>query len=300
MKSLLRMLRLLRNYPGRLAHFVLAALVYAVFHMSFAAVAKVVTGILERSPAAWLPDVPLGRLLLWTILAAVGLLVGKCVFYYLRRYLQSWLSRRIVIDTQNDVAAHLLTLDLGYFQRVRQGELVSRMTNDMRMLAQTATLFCQLVSQPLVLVVGVGYVVWLNWRLAFLALVAAPLAVAVLSSLSRKMRRASKRSFEKQADATAVFLQFVGGIKEVKAFGREAFERDRFGEEMRAVFNVGMKGARARARVRPLVEFFSGIGLMAVFYAGGLWVLDGQIALDELMGFVAALGWLTDELSEHH
>ena len=59
---------------------------------------------------------------------------------------------------------------------------------------------------------------------------------------------------------------------------------------MRSVFNIGMKGARARARVRPLVEFMAGAGLLTVLYFGGIWTLDGSLTLGEFLGFLTALG----------
>ncbi|MBN1256179.1 MAG: ABC transporter ATP-binding protein [Planctomycetes bacterium] len=310
MITLIRLLRLLGKYRWRLVQFFIISLIYSAFHNSFAVVCKSIGDVLEGNVPGWMlvnssKQALTGIILadkfpLWIIdakqalgliiLAGGILLLGKCLFQYIRRYLQSWLSRKVVIDTQNDVAAHLLTLDLGYFQRSRTGEIVSRLTNDMRMLSRTATLFCQLISGPITLLGGLIYVFILKWQLALLSLVAVPVTIGILRSLSWKMRKASKRAFEKQADATNILLQFLNGIRTVKAFGCEEKEKTGFRNEMRSVFNIGMKGARARARVRPMVELMAGFGLLLVLYVGGIWKLGGTLSLGELMGFGTALG----------
>jgi subfamily B ATP-binding cassette protein MsbA len=284
------LLGLLKGYRARLGAFFFASLFYAGFHISFAQVVKLFTGVVQRRPHAWLADWSPYLALLAVIGIGTGLLALKCIFQYLRRYLEAWLAKRLVTDTQMRIAAHLLTLDLGYYQRQRAGEIVSRLTNDLGKLDRTARLFCNLVSGPLTLLAGVVFCFYTNWRLALLALVAAPIGVVCMHSLSRKMRRASRSAYQKQADATGVLMQFIAGIRTVKAFGQEEGERERFDGEMRSVFDHGMRGARAQARVRPLVELMSGAGLLIVLYVGGRWVLGGEVEFKELMGFVTALG----------
>ncbi len=292
MNTLVRMFKLVRPYPGRLAWLLIVGLTFSGFHMSFAYVTKYAIGVLEEGrPPAWLPTESASTALGLIIFVVGGLLlVGQCATMYLRRYLRSWLSRRVVIDTQKAVGAHLLSLDLGYFQRARSGDLVSRMTNDMRMLSRTVSLFGQLLTGPLTLLVGVGVLVHMDWQLTLINLVAAPLVLVIIAQLSRKMRRAAKRAFEKQADATSALMQFLSGIRTVKAFQREDEERGRFAGLLDRVFGLGMKGARARARVRPLVQFMAGMGAMLVLFIGGRWVLLDKMELQELVAFLTALG----------
>ncbi|MFH0910883.1 MAG: ABC transporter ATP-binding protein [Planctomycetota bacterium] len=292
MKNLLRLLKLLRGYWPRLVWLLLVGFLYGWFHMSFAYIVKFVSGILEKkAPPAWLPGLTVSQSLVLVTFGLGGvLLLGKTTTQYLQRYLRSWLSQRVIIDTQKRVGAHLLTLDLGYFQRTRMGEIVSRMTNDMRMLSRTTTLFGQLITAPITLLIGLITCFSLNRELTLLSLVAMPFGAVIVAHLSRKMRASAKRAFEGQADATGALLQFLAGIRTVKAFQREEEERGRFGGFLEHVFNVGMKGARARARTRPLVEFLSGIGVMLVLFVGGRWVLMGKMKLESFYAFYVALG----------
>lgn len=296
MKSFIRMMLMVKTYPRRLFGLFVVGVLYGVFNSSLALVIKFLTQILEKKAVpAWLVDmagvdsvsVALG---ICTMIIGGFLLIGKCSMGYMRRYLRSWLSRRVVIDTQFNVARHLLTMDLGFFQSRKSGETLSRMTNDMRMLSNTVSMLGIILTEPFAIIFGVFWIFYLNWQLALLSFVALPVAGVIVAQLSRKMRKAAKRAFEHLADATTAMVQFINGIKTVKSFKRENHEISRFGVILQDLFNVGMKGARARARTRPIIEVFAGIGAMFVLFIGGRWVLMGKMNFDDLMAFYGSLG----------
>ncbi len=239
----------------------------------------------------WLGNVSVSVALgICTIAIGGTLLLGKCTTGYLRRYLRSWLSRKIVIDTQHNISKHLLSMDMGFFQSRKSGELLSRMTNDMRMLSRTVSMLGIIITEPFAIIFGVAWIFYLNWQLALISFLALPLAGIVISHLSRKMRKAAKKAFEHLADATTAMVQFMDGIKTVKSFMREHYELSRFTKILQNLFNVGMKGARARARVRPLVELLAGTGAMIILFVGGRWVLMGKMRFEDLMAFYGSLG----------
>ncbi len=294
MKSLLRMLGLIRVYPVRLAWFVAVSVGYAVCASSFTFVSKTVTDILaKRAPPDWAasfgPWMDTRRAFFCLLGATAVLLLLKCAFQYGQRYLRAWLTQRVVLDTQKQLADHLLGLDLGFFQQERAGDLLSRLTNDLRLLGMSVKLACILLTRPLTLLALLIWIVVLDWRLALLGLIGAPLGAMVIRVLSRKMHRASKAALEKRADLTSVMVQFLMGMRVVKAFGCEDFEREQFGRQNRKLFDISMKRERARALTRPVVEFVSAFGALLALAVGGEWVLNGKIEFGDLTGFVTAL-----------
>ncbi len=293
-KTILALARRALRQRWRLAVFIFSSLLYAgadgaVIYFARASIALLDT----RKPPAWVPwrDRPDAAWLCFLTILALSavVLVVKCGTQYIRRYLQGWLTQRIVVDVQSDLAAHLLTLDLGFFQRERAGDLLTRTTNDISMLANSLKLLCIAVSRPLSLGVAVGMTFWLNWRLALLGLILAPAGLGAITWLSLKMRRASKNALERRSNLTSVLVQFVSGMRTVKAFGCEAFECAQFQRENRQFFNQLMKYERARALSRPVVELMSGIGGIAVMYMGGKWAFAGELSLADLAGFLTAL-----------
>ncbi|MHC4870902.1 MAG: ABC transporter ATP-binding protein [Planctomycetota bacterium] len=302
MKSFARMMMLVKNYKRRLIWLFAAGVLYGAFNSSLALVIKFLTHILsEKKVPLWTQNwlgvesisVALGYC---TIVVGGLLLIGKCSMGYLRRYLRSWLSRRVVIDTQYAVAKHLLSMDMGFFQSKKSGEILSRMTNDMRMLSRTVSMLGVILTEPFAIIFGITYLFYLNWQLAALSFLALPPVVVIVAQLSRKMRKAAKRAFEHLEDATGIMIQFMDGIRTVKSFMREKHEISRFGKTLQDLFNVGMKGARARARVKPLTELMLGIGAMIMLFFGGRWVLMGKMQFEDLMAFYGSLGLMYQPL----
>ncbi|MHC4885074.1 MAG: ABC transporter ATP-binding protein [Planctomycetota bacterium] len=307
MDKLKRMFSLVRPYPKRLAWIVFIGLAYSFFRNGFVLIVRLLFDVLEKKPLPeWTQELPFNieaysrSEMLGGVTLGLGgfFLLGGCITLYLRRYLRSWLSKKVVIDAQRNVASHLLTLDLGFFQNQRSGEILSRMTNDMRMLSRSVSLFGILLTAPLTLLGSITWLFILNWQLALLSFIIVPPALVIIAQLSRKMRKAAKRAFEHLGEATDAILQFISGIRTVKAFTRENHERRQFEVILDNLFNVGMKGARARARVRPIIEFIAGFGGMAVLFIGGRWVIMDKMSFGDLFAFYTALGMMYQPAKE--
>ncbi len=304
MVTVWRMLRLTFAYPGRFAWFIAVGILFAFLQGSFIPIVEKAVEILSgeelKPPLTWLPA-DWSRLHIFVVLLVIGVVVLllKCATQYTRAYLQSWLTQRVVMDTQNRLAGHLLGLDLGYFQRERAGELLSRLTNDLHHLAMSVKFSTTILTRPITLVVTYVLVVLMNWKLALLGLVAVPLGGVAIAVLYRKMRLAARRAQAKRADVTSVMVQFLNGIRTVKAYSCEDFEREHFRRENKNLFNIVMRALRARALSRPVVEFASGVGGLVVVYIGGRWVLTGaDMDVGDLMGFFVALNLMYSSAKE--
>ncbi len=301
--SLTRLLKLPLRESGRLKWFLATSIAFAAFNAVTPLVTENAIRILDtQASLPWmrnLCDIDNKRdaLLLILGLAAVALM-GKCTCMFLQRYLQGWLTNRIVMGVQDELADHLLGLDLGYFKQERTGELMSRMTNDLGLLRKSLKLLSVLITRPLILIATLGVTLHMSWRLTLLGLVAAPLGGIFVTSLSRKMRRAARRSLERRADLTSVMVQFLMGVRVVKAFLCEKFEARQFHGENRRLFGALMKYERARARTRPIVEFVAGLGGLVVIYVGGEWVFGHKIDVSKLVGFLTALGVMYNPAKE--
>lgn len=298
-RNFIEMWRMVKRYPDRLIFLGFVILGYSFFNSSFSFFAKEFDTILEaksvpewmvRWMPEWIPHATPGAAFGSLLAGGVVLLMGKCFFMFWRRYTRGWLSTKVIVTAQEELAAHLLTLDLGYFQRTKAGDLISRFTNDMRLLSKAVGLLCDLATFPVMMGFGIATLLYMDWQLTLLCLVGAPPAVISMRRLSKIMKKSAKRSLEKMADSTGVMVQFIGGIRAVKAFCCEPMERKRLGAELRDFFRVSMKGQRARSRVRPVVELMSGSGMFLVLYIGGMRVIEGDLPSGHLIGFITALG----------
>ncbi len=314
LRTLRRMFKLAYRFPKRLWIFAGASILHGAFSAAFAPMTKQLINILEESSTPewmfmFMPDLKPRKAFFLLIGLATVLLAARCITMYVRRYLQSWLSQRIVVDVQNDLARHLLKQDLSFFHQERSGELLSRMTNDLTLLGASIKLLCISLTRPITLLFFLGALFYMNWKLALIGIITAPIAGGAITVLSSKMRRAAKRAQEKRADITSAMVQFLGGIRTVKAFACESFENEQFQQENKTYFEVCMKRERARSRTRPVVEFTSALSALLVllvageiFFHGSCWPMGKmELTIGDLIGFLAALGMMYQpgkELSE--
>ena len=211
------------------------------------------------------------RNVILVILAAVA---GKSLFAWAGGNLGATLQEFVTRDLRNATYAHLQRLPLGFFGRTKAGQLLSRVLNDT---SQTRTVVTELVTRSLqsaaAVVVTIVAMVAMSWQLTLLSLVVAPLLVAALHPLLRKLRTGYRRTGDQLGELTAVVSETVGGIRLVKAFGGEAYEERRF----RAASDRLAKGLTRVARVtflaQPVTETVGTAIAVAVLWVGARQVL---------------------------
>ncbi len=211
-------------------------------------------------------------------LTVLVLYLLKAAFTYLLTVTMVWLEQRVLRDIRNALYAHLHRLSLAYFHANRTGQIISRITNDVGLLRSTiSTGFLGFLRDLMLTLAYAGIVIWISWRLALVAFaVMLPIAYFV-GRLNRRLRKYSTRAQQKAADFTSVLQETVSGIRVVKAFGMEEFEKKKFRRHTEGFFNAVMKQQRAAALAPPVTEFLGALGALAVLWYGGMQVLEGDL-----------------------
>ncbi len=202
----------------------------------------------------------------------------KAAFTYFLSVTMVWLEQSVVRDLRNGLYAHLHKLSLAYFHANRTGQIISRITNDVGLLRSTvSTGFLGFLRDLLLTLVYAGMVVWISWRLALVAFVVMLPIAYFVGRLSRRLRKYSTRAQERAADYTSVLQETISGIRVVKAFGMESFEKKKFFKHTSDFFNAVMKQQRAAVLAAPTTEFLGALGALAVLLYGGMQVLEGNL-----------------------
>jgi subfamily B ATP-binding cassette protein MsbA len=201
-------------------------------------------------------------------------------------YLIEWVGNRVVLDLRVASFRHLQDLSVGYYNSTKTGELISRTVNDTAMVERAvAAVLSDLAKQPFTLVGLIGYLVWLDWRLAAISLLVFPVCILPVALFGRKVRKSAREGQEKMADLVSILEETIVGVRIVKAFGMEAYETRRFFDQCRAVFTRAMRVTRARASVEPIIVLISLIGF-ALILVYARWT---QMTFDAFFTFGAAL-----------
>ncbi len=210
------------------------------------------------------------------ILAAITL---KNLFVWLSGQLGASLQELVTRDLRDTVYRHLVQLPLAYFQRTKTGQVVTRILTDT---AQTKALVTELITRSLqsaaTVVVSIIVLLTLSWKLTLVSLVLAPVLVAALQPILRKLRKRHRRLSNEYGEMTSIVQEAVSGIRLVKASGAEVHETARFtdasGRYAKAMTRVSALGALSQ----PLTEV-AGTAIAVMV----LWIGARQVLVDQTL-----------------
>ena len=221
----------------------------------------------------------------------------KGVVYYFQKYFSKYVSHKVMRDIRNDLYFHLQNLSLSFYSQHKTGELISRLTNDVKVVQKalvksTVTFIYKLLT----VIGGIGYLLYLNFRLTLFLVVVLPLVAYIISIFNSKIRRVSRRAQVKIADVSDVLQETLSAIRVVKSFGREDYEYDRFSSRNQEDFRARVKSSQYKALLSPLVEFVTAISFTAILWYGGIEVLRGNMLPSELIAFFTMLLTISDPI----
>lgn len=206
--------------------------------------------------------------------------------FYVSRYLVEWVGHRVVMDLRIAVFDRLQDLSLSFFTQSRTGELISRTSNDTSLVERAvSTVLADLLQQPFVLIGAAGYLMWLDGKLALASLVVFPVCLIPIVIFGRRVRRYAREGQERLADLVSLLQETISGVRVVKAFGMEDYERGRFNESSGSVFRRIMRLTRARIAVEPIIVVFAvvWVSLLLIY---GWWA---RMPVQDFLTFAAAL-----------
>ncbi len=221
----------------------------------------------------------------------------KGIVYYFQKYFSKYVSHKVMRDIRNDLYSHLHNLSLSFYSQHKTGELISRLTNDVKVVQKalvksTVTFIYKLLT----VIGGIGYLLYLNFRLTLFLVVVLPLVAYIISIFNSKIRRVSRRAQVKIADVSDVLQETLSAIRVVKSFGREDYEYDRFSSRNQEDFRARIKSSQYKALLTPLVEFVAAISFTAILWYGGIEVLRGNMLPSELIAFFTMLLTISDPI----
>lgn len=225
------------------------------------------------------------------IIAALVLSLGMALGGFLKTYFREYVTGRIVVDLRAGVADNLLGLSLDFYDKKKTGDLLSRMTYDVKVAQGSVELLLgDILEQPLTMAVAVVMAFASSWQLSLVVFLGMPLLVIPLKKLGKKIRKSSHKSLERLAGSTQTISQAFSGIKIVKGFGMEDVEKQKFRRENEGYFRKFLSVVRAKAGSNAFAEFASNAGAAGLFAAGCFMLRGAEWGLNagNLITFVLA------------
>jgi ATP-binding cassette, subfamily B, bacterial len=278
-RQLARVLRFLRPYRKQMAFAAVALVVAASCVLVLGqGLKRVIDAGFSGSNAASLDAA------LFALLAVICVLAAAT---YTRFYFVSWIGERVTADIRRAVFGHLLDLSPGFFETVRTGEVISRLTNDTALLEVVIGSSASFALRNTLIMLGaLVMLVITSPKLTALVVLGVPLVIAPILLFGRRVRKLSRASQDRVADVSAYIDEALHEIRTVQSYGHEAEDRARFGERAEQAFGTAVSRIRQRALLVALVMLFAFGAVGIILWIGGHDVLAGRISAGELSAFV--------------
>jgi ATP-binding cassette subfamily B protein len=232
--------------------------------------------------AFWVPA------LKWLGVAIVGAFVA-----YAGNSLAAWATERFVMRLREHVFDHVQQLPPHFFQRHRQGDLLSRLTGDIE--AIETMVVSGLVGAASAVFSALFYAAaafWLRWDLAAATFVLAPLFWLAARRFSGSIKDVSRDGRVADGAITSVVEESLGNIVLTQAYDRRDAERRRLHEEAMAWFRASVRSTRLNEAYEQLVQVIETVCVLAVIGIGAWEISTGRMTLGQLLAFAAFLGYL--------
>lgn len=222
------------------------------------------------------------------IVLAIFLVRGSASF--LSSYSMNWVANNILRDLRSALFERLLLMPSHTFDRVSSGQLISKIVSEVTGITVAATnVLNTLVRDGLILLGLIVWLVWLNWKLALVILILAPVLILTSLYFSRRMRRVSGAALRATADLTTSVEEAISAQKVIKIYQGENFEKDRF-ENINKEFRAhSMRAVIAQALQTPLTQFIVAIGVASVLTIALLQSRHGEVSTGDFVSFLTAM-----------
>ncbi|MDO8862390.1 lipid A export permease/ATP-binding protein MsbA [Haliea sp. E1-2-M8] len=225
--------------------------------------------------------------------AMVLLAFTRSMGYFAGNYFMNHVARNLVHELRRDLFNKMLLAPSSYYDHHSQGVLISKITFNVEQVTGAATKALRVVVGEGLTVIGLlSYLFYLNWRLSLIFMLVAPCIALVVSVVGKHFRRYSRRIQDSMGDVTQVSNESIGGYKEVRLFGGQQQQGDRF--ELASAYNrnQSLKLALVDALSTPVIQTMLAVALGAmVWFALSPDILSGFSA-GSLVAFLTAAGLL--------
>jgi subfamily B ATP-binding cassette protein MsbA len=277
-----RLLSFLKPHKGKIGIAVICMIMASAFNSAQAYMIKPLLDDIFVNKNRWMLNIfPF-------VLILVFLLKG--VFNYFSNSLLDTIGQGIIRDLRKKIFSHIHSLPISFFHNTPTGELISRVINDSTLIQHSVSRALAGVFKDLFQVIGlIGVIVYLNWKLAFIAIVFIPLAFIPVAHFGRKFRKLSTTNQQTVAQVSNILHESITGHKIVKAFGMEHYETKRFSDTVDRLFGIIVKDIKNNCLQGPIMEFLGGVGITAIIWYGGHQVITGQSTPGVFFSFLTAI-----------
>jgi subfamily B ATP-binding cassette protein MsbA len=226
-------------------------------------------------------------------LAIPAIMTVRSLCSYGNTYCMQWVSNKVVTDIRGQLFNKMVRLSMDFFNRMRSGLLISRITNETRVVQMALTaVSSDIFKQPVLIVGAISVLFLMDWKFTLITLVLFPTCLLPLRIYGRRARKALRGQFEGMGEMVVTMQETFAGIRVIKSFAREAHQEKEFKRSNQMQFSQMMRIIRSMEATGPLVETIAAIGIgLALLY-----VYAANLSAGRFFGLISGIFILYDPI----
>ena len=200
-------------------------------------------------------------------------------------------SQQMLDDVRRKMFDVIQNQDHVFFNRIRTGDLMTRMTNDLDMIRHSLAWISYVsVDSIVTFIVTLIFLFTVNWQLTLCLAAVTPFIVIVTRVFSKIIHPMYVKLRDRLSALNTVAQENIAGNRVVKAFAREEFEKQKFDEKNQEFRNINLKTTYVGVKFNPVIDLFSQSMTIITLLAGGIFMINGNLTAGEMMAF-SSLTW---------
>src|SRR5213594_3719174 len=226
-------------------------------------------------------------------LAIPAIMALRSLCSYGNTYCMQWVSNKVVTDLRAQLFNKMVRLSMDFFNKMRSGLLISRISNEARVVQVALTaVSSDIFKQPVLIVGAISVLFLMDWKFTLITLVLFPTCLLPLRIYGRRARKALRGQFEGMGEMVVTMQETFAGIRVIKSFAREAHQEKAFKRSNQLQFSQIMRIIRSMEATGPLVEIIAAIGVgLALLY-----VYAANLSAGRFFGLITGIFILYDPI----
>ncbi|MBV9792057.1 MAG: ABC transporter ATP-binding protein [Chloroflexi bacterium] len=233
------------------------------------------------------------------IMILIGLYLVAALFGYIQGWIMTGVSMRVTYRLRADIAQKINRLPLKYFDSTNQGEVLSRVTNDVDTISQTLNQSLSQIVTSVVSMVGVLIMMLtINWLLTLVSLIMIPLSFGIIGLVISRSQRYFKEQQDYLGHVNGHVEEMYGAHSVVKAFNGEAQSVAKFDSYNNTLYSSAWKSQFLSGLLFPIMGFVGNLGYVAVAILSGYLVVQGAITVGDVQAFIQYVRSFTQPIAQ--
>jgi subfamily B ATP-binding cassette protein MsbA len=226
-------------------------------------------------------------------LAIPAIMTVRSLCSFGNTYCMQWVSNKVVTDIRGQLFSKMVRHSMDFFNKMRSGFLISRITNETRVVQMALTaVSSDIFKQPITIVGAITVLLLMDWKFTLVTLILFPTCLLPLRIYGRRARKALRGQFEGMGEMVVTMQETFAGIRVIKSFAREAHQEKEFKRSNQMQFSQMMRIIRSMEATGPLVETIAAVGIgLALLY-----VYAANLSAGRFFGLITGIFILYDPI----